>query len=127
MSEPARYMSWLISERRSIGPEVGRLSTTETMISPETRAGRIQPSVEMSGLSATRTGYFRISRNSEQALCARGDHVGLEELVEQVRAQDADERGEAGGADDEHRQPEMREEVEELREARQGSSTMSGE
>ena len=68
MREPARYMSWLISERNSIGPDVGRLSTTDTMISPETSAGRIQPSVEMSGLSATRTGYLSEQPNSDMPL-----------------------------------------------------------
>jgi hypothetical protein len=39
--------------------------TTETMISPEMTAGRIQPRVEISGLSARRTGYRSSSSNSD--------------------------------------------------------------
>ena len=34
----------------------GKASKTEVMISPDTSAGRIQPSVEISGSSVTRTG-----------------------------------------------------------------------
>src|SRR5262245_55326301 len=34
---PARYMSWAINARSSTGPTVGRLSTSETIMLPETR------------------------------------------------------------------------------------------
>ncbi|MNL77803.1 hypothetical protein D3C87_2040590 [compost metagenome] len=65
---PARYMSWVVSERSSMGPAVGRFITTETMTEPETRAGSSQPMVEISGLSARRTGYLRITFHSGRPL-----------------------------------------------------------
>ncbi len=61
---PARYMSWLISARNIIGPVVGRLSTTEMIVAPETRPGSTYARPLMNGLSATRTGYFQISARS---------------------------------------------------------------
>jgi hypothetical protein len=36
---PARYISWLISERIWIGPVVGKLKTMEIMVVPETSCG----------------------------------------------------------------------------------------
>ena len=87
------------------------------MISPEMTAGRIQPRVEMNGLSARRTGILKQELELGQALRARGGDIGLREFVEQVGAHDADQRGERSEADDDHREPDMLSEVEELAEA----------
>ena len=65
ISEPARYMSWASRARSNSGPVVGRLMTTDTMISPEMTAGRIHPNVEISGLRARRTGYRSRSSSSD--------------------------------------------------------------
>ncbi len=61
---PARYMSWLSRACSITGPVVGRDSTWATITSPEIRAGSTQPTVEMNGLSATRSGYLITSRRS---------------------------------------------------------------
>ena len=53
---PARYMSWLISARSSSGPMFGRFITVATIRLPEKSAGRYQPIVLTSGLSARRAG-----------------------------------------------------------------------
>ena len=68
MIVPARYMSCDWSDVSRSGPVVGRFSTTEMMIEPETMPGRIQPTVLTNGLRATRTGYLRIRRLSEAPL-----------------------------------------------------------
>src|SRR6266851_7510328 len=49
-NEPARYMSWLRSASSSIGPVVGRLSTTDTTAAPEMMCGSSEPISEMNGL-----------------------------------------------------------------------------
>ena len=66
MKLPARYMSWLISDCSSSGPVIGRLRTTAVIVAPDTRVGSTQPTVEMNGLSAIRTGYLSSSRFSER-------------------------------------------------------------
>ena len=114
MKLPARYMSCEISARSSSGPAVGRLSTMAVMVTPEMSSGSTQPIAETNGLSAMRTGYLRTSRRSGQALGLGGDDIGLVEFVGEVGAQDADQRGRAGRADDDDRDPQMGEEVEEL-------------
>ena len=68
MNVPARYMSWLSNARKSRGPVVGRLRTTETMVAPETSEGSNQPAVLMRGLMATRTGYLNVSLRSSSPL-----------------------------------------------------------
>ena len=58
---PARYMSWLSRACNNKGPVVGRLSTMETMASPDIKVGSSQPIVLINGLIAMRTGYLRTS------------------------------------------------------------------
>ena len=69
------------------------------------------------GLSATRTGYFRITRRLRQALGARGHHVGLAQLVEQVGAHDADQLRGAGQRQDQRRERQVLDQVPDLRPA----------
>ena len=66
MKLAAKYMSCPISDLKRIGPVVGRLITTETMVAPDISPGSIQPNVAIKGINATRTGYFSISFTSER-------------------------------------------------------------
>ena len=50
----ASCISWAMSDCRRSGPTVGSVSTTAVMVSPETIAGRSQPTVLTIGFSATR-------------------------------------------------------------------------
>ena len=77
------------------------------MTEPEMTCGSRLPMSAMNGLSAMRSGYFNSSRRGGRPLARAGDHVLLLQLVEQVGAQPPDHAGGAGGADDDHRDPEM--------------------
>ena len=68
----------------------------------------------MNGLSDMRSGYFTSALPGRQALGLGGDVVGLLQLVEQVGAQAADHAGGAGGADHDHRHPQVLEHRDEL-------------
>ncbi len=57
-------MSWATIARKRSGPIVGRPSTIATIVEPETIDGRSVEMVETIGFSATRKGYFKISRHS---------------------------------------------------------------
>ena len=61
-NEPARYMSWLRSASISIGPVVGRESTTDTTAAPDTTWGNRLPMSATKGLRAIRRGYLTSSR-----------------------------------------------------------------
>ena len=116
-NEPARYMSWLFSARMSSGPVVSSDSTMAVISAPEMIAGRIEPISEMKKLSAMRSGYLTSALNGCSALGARRDHILLLQLVEQIGPEPPDHAGRAGGADDDDRNPQMREDGLDLRPA----------
>ena len=63
------------------------------------------------GLSAARTGYFRITRRSDRPFGARRHHVGPAQLIEQVGAHDAHQLRGAGQRQDQRRQRQVLEQV----------------
>src|SRR5438552_4622272 len=62
-NDPARYMSWLLSARMSIGPVVSSDRTMAVISAPEMIAGRMDPMSEMKKLSAIRSGYLTNALN----------------------------------------------------------------
>ena len=105
---PPRNMSWLRRARSSIGPTVGRLSTTAVMVPPEMVAGSIQPTVLMIGLIATRTGYLNSRARSVAPLARAVNYILLLQLVEHPAAHHPDQRRGSGQADDDHRHRQVR-------------------
>ena len=103
MMVPARNMSCDSSDRSSSGPTVGRLSTTEMMMLPET--SERQQVADGAGERVERDAHrvFQDHPALRQAPGARGHDVGPAQLVEQVGAHDADELRGAGQRQDQHR------------------------
>ena len=79
------------------------------------------------GLSATRTGYFRITPRLGQALGARRHDVRLAQLVEQVGAHDADQLGGAGQPQDQRRDRQVLQQVPDLAPGSTARPAYSGE
>src|SRR5690606_30474559 len=77
MMVPARYMSCPMRARRSSGPMVGRLMTTETTSPPDSSCGKYQPRVLTTGAMATRVGYLSTRRHSGSPLARAISVYGL--------------------------------------------------
>ena len=100
---PARNMSWAMSEVSSSGPTVGRLSTSETMMLPDTTYGKEIGDAAGEGVERGAHRIFHDDAHLGKAFGARGHDVGLAQLVEQVGAHDADELRGAGNGKNEGR------------------------
>ena len=110
----ATKVSWATMARRSSGPMVGRPRTMATMVEPETMSGSRWPAAEIERVEGDAEGVLEDQAALGDALGARGDDVLLLELVEELRAQDADGGGGAGEADDDHRHRHVQHQVAEL-------------
>ena len=109
--DPARYISWLCSERSKSGPVVGKPRTTATITDPDTMLGSNHPTVLMRGIQGH---AHRILENQSDRVHALGPcrlHIFLRDLVQQIAPHDSDESGSSFGADDDHRNPQMGQQI----------------
>ena len=92
---------------------------------PEKSEGSVQPTTLMKGIEGYPRWVLDDDLEAARSPAARRLDVGLAELIQQVGAHDSCEARGAVGADDDHRHPEVLEEVYEFSEAPRSVNVLS--